>query len=92
MSLAHSDTTTENDELATISTMETFRENKSNFVEMNRGRNTNFTFGGSTCRWWVCACGSSEFREMAFEICIGLDKYSHIFFIDMIIPTIPGGE
>ena len=46
LSLAHSDTTTENDELATILTMETFRENKSNFVEMNRGRNTIFYF------WW----------------------------------------
>ena len=39
-----------------------------------------------------CAIGcSSELREMAFEICIRLSKWSHIF-IDMIIPTIPGGE
>ena len=46
LSLAHSDTTIENDELATILTMETFREHMSTFVEMNRGRNTQFYF------WW----------------------------------------
>ena len=42
--LAHLDTTTENDELVTILTMETFREHMARFVEMNKGRNPNFQF------------------------------------------------
>ena len=45
MSLAHFDTTTENGELVTLSTMETFREHV-NFLEKNKGRNQHFHF------WW----------------------------------------
>ena len=44
LSLAHLGITTENDELVTILTMETFREHMASFVEMNKGRNPNFRF------------------------------------------------
>ena len=47
VSLAHFDTTTENDELVTLLTMETFREHiYVNFLEKNKGRNPHFHF------WW----------------------------------------
>ena len=93
MSLANSDTTTENDELVTLLTkiIETFCEHMSTFWKRTKAEIHTFTFGGSTFRWWVCDCCSSELRAMTFEICIRLSKWSHIF-IDMIIPTIPSGE
>ena len=47
VSLAHFDTTTENDELVTLLTMDTFREHMSTFsLEKNKGRNPHFHF------WW----------------------------------------
>ena len=47
MSLAHFDTTTENDELVTLLTMETFREQMSTFWKRTTiGRNPHFHF------WW----------------------------------------
>ena len=47
VSLAHFDTTTENDELVTLLTMETFCEhNYVNFLEKNKGRNSHFHV------WW----------------------------------------
>ena len=78
VSLAHFDTTTENDELDTLLTMETFREHMSTFWKRTKAEIHTFTFGGSTCRWWVCDCCPSEIREMAFAICIRLSKWSHI--------------
>ena len=65
VSLAHFDTTTENDELITLLflTMETFREHiHVKLLEKNKGRNPHFHF------WWKymqvvgCACCSSEVR------------------------------
>ena len=53
VSLPHFDTTTENDELVTLLTMETFREYV-NFLGKNKGRIPHchsVTVGGSTCRW-----------------------------------------
>ena len=91
VSLAHFDTTTENDELVTLLTMGTFPEHISTFWKRPKAEIHTFTFDDSTCRWWVCDYCSSELREMAFEICIRLSKWYHTF-IDMIIPTIPGGE
>ena len=78
VSLAYFDTTTENDELVTLLTMETFREHIT-FWKITMAEIHTFTFGGCTCRWWVYDCCSSELREMAFEICIRLSKWSHIF-------------
>ena len=50
VSLAHFDTITDNDELVTLLTMETFREHKKknyvNVLEKNKGRNPHFHF------WW----------------------------------------
>ena len=46
VSIAHFDTTTENDELVTLLTMETFREHYVNFLEKNKCRNPHFHF------WW----------------------------------------
>ena len=45
-SIAHFDTTTENDELVTILTMETYREHYVNFLEKSKCRNPHFHF------WW----------------------------------------
>ena len=53
-SIAHFDTTTENDELVTLLTMETFREHMSTFWIRANAEILTLTFGGSTCRWWVC--------------------------------------
>ena len=64
VSLAHFDTTTENDELVTLLTMETFREHICHLFG-KEGRNPHFH------SWWG--------REMAFEICIRLIKGSHMF-------------
>ena len=80
VSLAHFDTTTENDELVTLLTMETFREHMSTFWKRTKAEIHTFTFGGSTCIWWVCDCCSSQLREMAFEICSRLSKWSHICY------------
>ena len=59
VSLAHFDTTTENDELVTLLTMETFRGHMSTFWKITKAEIHTFTFGGSTCRWWVCDWCSS---------------------------------
>ena len=96
LSLAHFDTTTDSDELVTLLTMETFREHNYyvNFWKLTKSEILPFTFGGSTCRWWVCACCSYEFSEMTFEICIciRLNKCSHILHRYNLIQTMPGGE
>ena len=46
VSLAHFDTTTENDELVTLLTMETFREHMSTFWKITKAEIHTFTFGG----------------------------------------------
>ena len=46
VSIAHFDTTTENDELVILLTMEIFREHYVNFLEKNKCRNPHFHF------WW----------------------------------------
>ena len=46
VSIAHFDTTTENDELVTLLTMETFREHMPTFLEKNKCRNPHFH------SWW----------------------------------------
>ena len=52
VSLAHFDTTTENDELVTLLTMETFREHNiiSTFWKRTKAEIHTFTFGGEE-RW-----------------------------------------
>ena len=50
VSLAHFDTTTENDELVTLLTMETFREHMSTFWKRTKAEIHTFTFGGEE-RW-----------------------------------------
>ena len=79
LSLAHFDPTIENDELVTLLTMETFREHMSTFLKRTKGEIHTFTFGGSTCRCWVCDWCSSELRDKTFEICIRLSEWSNIF-------------
>ena len=46
VSLVHFDTTTEDDGLVTLLTMEIFREHMSTFLEKNKIRNPHFHF------WW----------------------------------------
>ena len=50
VSLVHFDTTTENDELVTLLTMETFREHMSPFWKITKAEIHTFTFGGEE-RW-----------------------------------------
>ncbi len=50
VSLAHCDTTTDNDESVTLLTMETFRENMSTFWKRTKAEIHTFTFGGED-RW-----------------------------------------
>ena len=49
VSLPHFDTTTENDELVTLLTMETFREHMSTFWKSTKAEFHTVTVGGSTC-------------------------------------------
>ena len=55
MSLGHFDTTTENDELVALLTMETFREHMSTFWKRTKAEIHTFTFGGSTYAAGGCA-------------------------------------
>ena len=51
VSLPHLYTTTENDELVTLLTMETFREHMSTFWKRTKAEFHTVNFGESTCRW-----------------------------------------